>query len=282
VGDTIVCGVDASDAAIPVCEAARRIATALGDRLVVVHVVDEPAEEAQELLASLGARMDGAEVRLVEGEPAEAVLQAAAEEDADLLVLGSRGRSPLRQGLLGSVVRDVTGASRAPVMVVPPDASPHPLDAPGASVVCGVDGSEHSLAAARLAARLARELGQRLVIVHALMDAKATAAYLGASRTNPPITGQPDVRDQLGAEIVDAAVRAAGADATGVMEAGAPWDVLESVADRESGALLVIAVRGIGGMRAALLGSVASRLTTMATRPVVLVPEGALEGLSPS
>ena len=50
------------------------------------------------------------------GDPAESLLAAA--QDADLLVLGTRGRSPLAGLLLGSVSQICAAAARCPVVLV--------------------------------------------------------------------------------------------------------------------------------------------------------------------
>jgi nucleotide-binding universal stress UspA family protein len=55
------------------------------------------------------------------------------------------------------------------------------------------------------------------------------------------------------------------------VEPGPPTKVLASVADRESARLIVIAARGVGALRAALLGSVAAELPAEAARPVVVL-----------
>jgi nucleotide-binding universal stress UspA family protein len=47
------------------------------------------------------------------------VEQAADERDAQLIVLGSRGRSSVGSALLGDVARDVLQRARRPVLVVP-------------------------------------------------------------------------------------------------------------------------------------------------------------------
>lgn len=52
------------------------------------------------------------------GDPAR-VLEAAAREGLDLLVLGSRGFGPLRRVLLGSVSSELVREAPWPVMVVP-------------------------------------------------------------------------------------------------------------------------------------------------------------------
>ena len=50
-----------------------------------------------------------------------AILDAAEEEDAGVLVLGSRGRSGVRSALLGSVSYGVAHHSTRPLLIVPPE-----------------------------------------------------------------------------------------------------------------------------------------------------------------
>ena len=56
------------------------------------------------------------ETRLAEGDPAEALVAAA--DGADLLVVGSRGRTGIASALLGSVSRHVVSHAPCPVVVV--------------------------------------------------------------------------------------------------------------------------------------------------------------------
>jgi nucleotide-binding universal stress UspA family protein len=273
---TIVCGIDASESANPVADAARRLADGLGARLVLVHVVEEPAAEAEELVASIRERVrvtDDADVRLIEGSPAAELLEAGDREGAGLLVVGSRGRGAIRSAVLGSVSRTLVTQASCPVTVVPASSHVHPDGVAEASVVCGVDGSEHATAAARLGGELAAALGDRLVLVHALADVQAAVSYPGGSSSAPPLSAQPDARQRLAEELVErAAGTASGVDVTRVIEPGRPWEVLEAVAERESGRLLVVAARGQSAVRETLLGSVASQLAASARRPVVVLP----------
>lgn len=64
---------------------------------------------------------DGVELRtvLLEAHPVEALLRAIDETDADLLVVGSRGRGGFRGLLLGSTSHEIVGQARCPVVVVP-------------------------------------------------------------------------------------------------------------------------------------------------------------------
>jgi nucleotide-binding universal stress UspA family protein len=253
---TIVCGVDGSDGARAVQDTAEWLAGGLGARLQVLHVTD--------------------------GDPADRLLDAVDEEGAELLVVGSRGRGSVSSAVLGSVSRRLTTDARCPVVVVPPDVSaPSQGDPDQSSIVCGVDGSDHSTAAVRLGAELARRMGFRLVVVHAVAGLSGYVAYPGQRTTAPPPSAQPDAARRLAEEIVDAAVRAAGEDATGIVESGTPWDVLQGVADRENGLLVVIAARGLSPLRAALLGSVATTLATTGTHLLAILPEPAEDAWAP-
>ena len=53
-----------------------------------------------------------------EGEPGPAILEAAASEHADLVVLGTRGRSRVERALLGSVSDHVIRHAPCPVLIV--------------------------------------------------------------------------------------------------------------------------------------------------------------------
>jgi nucleotide-binding universal stress UspA family protein len=56
--------------------------------------------------------------RLIDGSPASAILDCAAEEDADLIVLGSRGFGDVKSLILGSVSHKVVQEAKAPCLIV--------------------------------------------------------------------------------------------------------------------------------------------------------------------
>jgi nucleotide-binding universal stress UspA family protein len=269
--------VDGSDAAPAVADTADWLAHGLNAQLLLLHVTEQPRAEDEEFLASIRDRLGvpADQVRQVEGAPADRLLAAVEQEGAELLVVGSRGRGSIRSALFGSVSRRLASEATCPVVVVPPDAAAPRSDSGEPSIVGGVDGSEHSIDGARLGSQLARRMGYRLIVVHALPVLEGYVSYPGASTTAPSPSAQPDVARRLGQEIVDAAKEAVGGDATGIVEPGLPWDVLQAVADRENGRLVVVAARGLSGTRAALFGSVAGSIATSGRHPVVILPEPA-------
>ncbi|MFD7608572.1 universal stress protein [Streptomyces mirabilis] len=113
---------------------ANRLAEAgsLGAMAVVAHEsADQAAEEEARAAAARGAaiaRAGGghAQARVEEADEFvwKAVLKVADEVDAASIVIGSRGRSPLKGALLGSVSREVLAHTSRPVLVVTPTHPP--------------------------------------------------------------------------------------------------------------------------------------------------------------
>lgn len=136
----IVAAYDGSNLANKALDHAAKLAEAFGADLTVVHayttpmlnsgdmLITAPAEWAQEyvehsskVLEAAKARVPAgvrAEYKLLEGYPAQAVLEFASDSGADLIVMGSRGLGAIREFVLGSVSHNVAQHSKIPVLVV--------------------------------------------------------------------------------------------------------------------------------------------------------------------
>lgn len=96
-----------AERAAPSAAVAHEVHRALGKRLL---------EDAVDMAREIGA--GSVEVILGEGDPADAILDAAKQVDADLIVLGTRGLSDLKELLLGSVSHSVVQLSPCSCLVV--------------------------------------------------------------------------------------------------------------------------------------------------------------------
>ena len=91
-------------------------------RLIETEFADELSADApssrklRKFLDGLGAK--GVPAKVVLGEPAEAILDAA--HDFDLVVIATRGRKGAARAVLGSVAEKVVRRNEGPVLVVPP------------------------------------------------------------------------------------------------------------------------------------------------------------------
>lgn len=90
------------------------------DAVRVVAVVGGGTErrDAADALNVAGARIPDAETEQLSGDPAEAVLAAATEYDADELIIGARGGDPGRTEGLGGTAGAVLAAADRPVVVL--------------------------------------------------------------------------------------------------------------------------------------------------------------------
>jgi nucleotide-binding universal stress UspA family protein len=88
----------------------------------VPHVPHELTEHDHEALvvAEQVAAAAGVEStsKLLVGDPVDEVVAQADSEDADMIVIGSRGHGALASALLGSISRGVLSESKRPVMIV--------------------------------------------------------------------------------------------------------------------------------------------------------------------
>lgn len=143
--------------------------------------------------------------------------------------------------------------------------------APFRRILVAVDGSDHALHAARLAARLARALDAGLTLL---------AVYHGPSAA----LGEPNYSAALGealdeARRIVAQARQAVSDVDGPEPetewlSGHPAETIVATARDGGYDLVVMGTRGRGRIGAALLGSVSSAVAAHAGRPVLVVADG--------
>jgi len=139
----IMVATDLSDPSLPALGATAREAARTGARVTALHCLEMPlalvgpehglavaravppqlaaevrAHAEQHLSQALRDAGLAAEQRVVEGSPASAIVRAAEDGAADLVVIGTRGRTGLTRVVLGSVAESVVRNASCSVLAV--------------------------------------------------------------------------------------------------------------------------------------------------------------------
>jgi nucleotide-binding universal stress UspA family protein len=232
------------------------------------HVADSGSRElvhsVVERLRSEGVLAEG-EIRLVDHDEriGPAIARAARNAEADLVAIGSRGRSDLGALFLGSVSRDAAAGLEAPVLVLRA-ASTAP--AVPRTVVVGVDGSPASDEAVIEAADVAASFGAEVVVVHVSQVTTADAVAIV----------EPEEEALAITRRAVAAAQARGVGATAevpVDHSAANGFVL--AAERHHADLVVLGSRRPTHLGGLMLGSVAHEATHRLRCPVLLARRAA-------
>lgn len=204
-----------------------------------------------------------------ESSPATSLHATAEHREAALLVVGATHRGAVQRTVPGSVTARLLHGAPCPVVAVPAEWTAGE-DASFRKVVVAFDEREPARAALQYAADLAKELGATLEVVSVFEP--VLAPYAGGI---PPVDDRvnQELRDKLHADLAEAvAALPPGLDAHARILDGPPALALQRAA---AGAdLLVTGSRGLGPLRAVLVGSISRHLVDHAPCPVLVVPRG--------
>jgi len=216
-------------------------------------------EEVPRRLAAAGGDPSAATVTLLQGEVARRLEERAAAEGAQLLVVGSHGRGPVRRALMGSVAQRLVEHAPMPVLVARSEGV--------SQLLVGVDGGAAGVRAAALAGRLARAMSLPLSLVMALE--LAVDSWL-AERA--PL--ERALRQRAAARLDEAAtaVGVAVADHSKRLVFHEPSHALLAEASRSGADLLVVGRRSVSDGAPPRLGSVSRRVALSAPVSVLVVP----------
>jgi nucleotide-binding universal stress UspA family protein len=282
----ITVGIDGSESSATALAWAAREANRRGALLRVVHAYSIPVygdfgagmalpamdlsayddsqkTGAAEQIAPVRAQFPNVEIELkVEvGAPISTVIDCS--KDAELVVIGSRGKGALAGLVTGSVAHAV--ARRAPCAVV---LIPHNEPVPDVKrIVVGTDGSDAAEAAVEWARAEAKLWDVDLTVVHAW-----EYPYLGARSgvVQPSELMELDAARVLAhsAKLVDQHRDRPRYIHTELMQGSASAALVEEAG---VGDILVVGAKGRGALRSALLGSTSSYVIHHATCPVAVI-----------
>lgn len=262
-----------------------QLAERFSAKLTLLHVVehDQPdryvarelrqandalAEEGERLRSQIGPKID---VCTVAGDPFEKIGDVAAEEIADLIVVGRHRRRPLRDLFVGTTVERLMWRGTHPVLMVKNDPC-GPYDRIGIAIDC----SEPSATALRVAGSLGLLHDARLAIVHA--RAPFAKTMLAAHANHEAVQDHVHAEMQAArAEVMRFLELNGRADLANrlYLHEGEPVPVLRDYVEQHEPGLLVMGTHGRSGLSRILLGSVADEALRTLDIDILAVPSEA-------
>lgn len=225
-------------------------------------------ESQREALESNGVKTTS---RVVRGDPAKAIVGAAAEEDADLIALSTHGRSGISRWLFGSVAGRVLETTETPLLIVRPNEEEPPGGAINKMLV-PLDGSPIAESVFPLVEELAKDCKAKVVAMQAVPP---LTAYPGFEGFAPTAMGEvlEDMQARSHKYLADivARLKDRGLEAEALSSTAMPVEAILAAADEANADLIAIATHGRSGLGRVVLGSVADSVIRRSHRPCLVI-----------
>ena len=233
---------------------------------------DKALEPARKMLKEKG--IEFTEVCSI-GEPGRTIALEADKRKADLIIMGSRGRSAIKGLIFGSVTNSVLALTKVPLLTLRSSRTPK---TDNLTVGIAVDGSAHAKAAVKYVLQNLPLFGKEpsFHVINTVSD------YAGAIM--PDMTGmalpalsEDEVLELQKNEFDEAmdTVRPLFAKAKvptkEVCLVGNPGDEIAAYAVKHHLNLLVIGNRGYGRFKSAVMGSTAMRIASLGDVPLLII-----------
>ena len=281
--DRVLTAVDFSEPARAAFDHALALSRLHDAELTVVHAVpsDRPFNwHARERIALIGSLREAAQtagvrfsVRIQHGDPAGVILLHAKARRADLIVLGTSGRSGLDRLRFGSVAETVALEAAQPVLVVPSaSGKTGGSTTPFTNILVAVDLGDSSTAAVERALAMAGG-NSRVTLMHVI-----PGVPLGAPRYMYHMM-EPEYQRQVARDAWRRIAEIIPADATASQRVharvvtGDPAETISRVAAEAGADLILMGVRARSAIGRLVFGSTAARVIRKAGRPVLAVPQ---------
>ncbi|MFT3698625.1 MAG: universal stress protein [Kofleriaceae bacterium] len=255
-------------AELVIAHAWKMIPAAYSGFMIPGELIQAVSDNAEAALANAlaYARKSGvvkASTYLLHGAPWEAIVTQSKELGADLIVMGTHGRTGIRRAVLGSVAEMVIRHAQCSVLAVPLDAKITSFH----HVLCAIDFSPSARAARDLAMALCpADADFTFAHVVEIPSLYSEVSYVEVERH---MVGEAN--QTLDLWVAEAKPR----PAHGLLMTGNPTQELRTLIEKRNYDLVVMGSHGRTGLRRMFLGSVAEATVRHAHR-AVLVARGAL------
>ena len=247
----------------------------LGDPVRIVRPVsrEEVLDELRRAMDAAGATTLDSTLAAEAGDMVTTIVDQAVGIPADLLVMGTHGRSGFERLLLGSVTEQVLRKAPCPILTVPPHApATAPAEVAFKQILCPMDFSPSALQALGVALDLARQANGAVTVLH-VIEWLAEEEPRAHAHFNVPEYRRhliEDAHERMQALLAEEA--RPRCEIKDVVVIGRAYREILRIAAAKETDLIVMGVQGRGGVGLTLFGSTTQQVVRAATCPVLTVP----------
>lgn len=181
-------------------------------------------------------------------EPYQEIVDVAAGNQVNMIIMGRHGRTGLLKLMMGSVTARVVGHAPCNVLIIPPDAK-----LVCKNILVATDGSRFSDAAAREAICIAKQCKSPLIAISVASSDIEIASAKENVKKLLDVAAKEDVK------------------AEGLTCTGKPYEVIVETARQKLVDLIVLGSHGRTGIERLLMGSVTERVIGHSETAVLVV-----------
>ncbi|RQD70983.1 MAG: universal stress protein [Tindallia sp. MSAO_Bac2] len=239
----------------------------IGEERSIVSIQRETEERLQEIANDLKEKGIVAKISVLGGFAASEIAHIAEKEQASMILIGSIGKSILREIFLGSTTFDLIRMTTTPVLIEKyrkdeDDKIQNVCISKFKKIVVPVDFSKCSQLVLDEIKQMQYGINEMILMA---------VAEHGETREEVERILE-DYRTKL--EEIAKEFREQGIEVQVKVDVGLPSKIITTTAEQENATLIVMATRGAGLLKSLLLGSTSDAVSRHSKRPVLLIPCG--------
>ena len=256
-------------------------------RAYIEQAVETIRRQSQEVREKQGIQPAGkpAEVKgeVAVGYAAEEILHYAEENDVDLILMATHGRSGIRRWVMGNVADKVLSASDIPVWLVRSGVPETPYDQwPKRTIIVPLDGSELAESVLPHVEALSKQGGTELVDVVLLRvcEPPTTPSYYIPEVSEAPVNWGEHIQEETikGKQVateylagIEKRLKDSNINVRSEVLVGRATDEIIDYANKNPFNLIVMATHGRSGLSRWVYGSIADNVLRGVSSPIFLI-----------
>src|SRR4030043_1158495 len=229
---------------------------------LVPQVFEKAEKEVSEHLESIKSRAskEGVDCEIVihrGEEPFQDIVNDAAKNQVDMIIIGTHGRTGLKRLMMGSVTARVIGHAPCNVLVVPLHAKVECRH-----ILVATDGSRYSDAAASEAIGIAKRCGGSLIVISVALSDKE---IILPDDDEEMILAKDNVKKIVGLAEKE------GVKTEDLTAIGKPYEAIVETSKQKHADLIVVGSHGQTGLNRLLMGRVTERIIGHSESAVLIV-----------